>query len=324
MQGIRLKLASLVALLCLSGCANHVRYLDEQDVEVRSQLHERRLAIGGPESVVRDPHVQVQLEQVDRYEDRTQRTTTRYEEFTPYQGVRELYEVPAGLVSLPLSLTVHVLRVALFLYIPQQPVNDYADFTLAALNPALNVENPRRIERREDEVVAADTSFEERVERTPLVNRWVSVRMDASEPFDRYTDRHGNLSIHLLDLLRADSGMRPRKLTLAVEGESGRVPGITHEFFIERDLGIRLGRARRWVLDPREAPGTVASLSQAIYALDRLGFEEYSLVLEDEISSLYRTNPEFLVDFQAAIQHLYEIDAPLGDSADVGAAGPAN
>ena len=108
----------LAAALAASGCANHVRYLDVQDERLDTVLVSTEYEVDGGGAKIVSSRVAVEFLRIDHFEDRTERTTIKYEEATPYQAWRELYEAPAGLVSDPLSVAFNFLRVALLFYIP--------------------------------------------------------------------------------------------------------------------------------------------------------------------------------------------------------------
>ena len=161
MKGIAWAAGALIALV-LGGCANHVRYVDVLEEETRTDLRSQEHAIEGGGDTLRTSRITLKLVRIETYEDRIERRTVRQQEYTPYAGWRELYEVPGGLVSVPLSLGFNVLGAVLLGFIPDEAVRGYTSWTYAALNPALNVESAERMQRRPVEVLSGDTETSER------------------------------------------------------------------------------------------------------------------------------------------------------------------
>jgi hypothetical protein len=99
-------------------------------------------------------------------------------------------------------------------------------------------------------------------------------------------------------------GPRPRKLRVSLETDTAG-GGPAHEYFIRRDLARRLGLARRPMLIVGGMPDDPQALGDALYTLDRLGFPEYSVRLEDEIVSRNHRDEAFLQAFREALDALY-------------------
>lgn len=309
---------ALLALWLATGCTNHVRFLDVQREERGSEILSSTYRIDGPDQILREPELTLRVARVQVFEDRRTRTTVMFEEFTPYRGVQEVYEVPAGLLFLPLALVTNFVLLG---------YEDYLSWSLAAANPFLNAEDPRRVEQRELHTIDAKTDLEERRVRTPLGGLPVAVQLGEGEPLHVRTDASGELRLHLLDLVGSGSDLRPRKLLLRLEGEAG----LHRELLLDRDLARSIGRARRHVLALQGGSATVESLAEAVYGLDRLGFEAYSLRVEERIATRYREDAAFLVQFNDVLDGLYgrggdegphEVSARRGLPASGGPAGP--
>ena len=98
-------------------------------------------------------------------------------------------------------------------------------------------------------------------------------------------------------------GPRPRKLYVTLEKGGGE--GVGHEYFIRRGLARKLGLARRPMLIVNGIPDDPEALGEALYALDQLGFPEYSVQLEDEIVTRNQHDAEFVQAFRDALDALY-------------------
>jgi hypothetical protein len=297
-------LALAAGVFCAPGCANHGRYLDVQEDRVDTLLVDTEYEVDGGDVRIVASEVRLSFFKIDHFEDRAEQTTIKFEEYTPYQAARELYEVPAGLVSVPLSLAFNALRVASLFYIPGEAVDAYTDWTYAALNPFMNVESSDRVVRERIAVTDTEKSSEHRRVRMPLVGAHVAARYDLGAPASLATDESGVVSFHLLDAVSPSMGPRPRKLRVSLEMAPDS--DVAHEYFIRRGLARRLGLARRPMLIVNGIPDDPQALGDALYALDRLGFPEYSVRLEDEIVTRNQRDEEFVQAFRDALDALYE------------------
>jgi hypothetical protein len=309
-------LALAAGLSCAPACANHVRYLDVQEDRVDTVLVDTEYEIEGGDSRLTSSRVRLAFFKIDHFEDRTEQTTLKFEEHTPYQAAREVWEVPAGLVSVPLSIGFNALRAVSLFYIPGEMVEDYTDWTYAALNPFVNVESSNRVVRERIAVTDVEKFSEQRRVRTPLAGARVAARYDQGAPAELVTDEEGIVSFHLLDAVSPSMGPRPRKLRVALE--MGGRAGAAHEYFIRRGLARRLGLARRPMLIVNGIPDDPEALGSALYSLDRLGFSEYSVRLEDEIVTRNQRDDAFLQAFREALDALYasspgEVAEPSGE-----------
>jgi hypothetical protein len=278
--------------LPLAGCVNHARFLDVQREINSSEAVSAAYRIEGARPVLREPSLELSVARVETYRDLRTRTTVMFEEYTPYRGVRELYEVPLGLLATGPSVVANLIG-----------LEGQADRAWAAANPFMNVEDRHRLERRELHTIDSRTDVEERRVRTPLAGGAVEVRFDDAQPVVFRADEHGLVSFHLLDLVTPRLSLRPRKLFVTLEQVEGEP--IVREFLLRRDLAHSVGQARQHVLTLQRGSATVESLADAIYGLDQLGFEAYSLEAEEAITARYRADTLFLVEFEDTLDGLY-------------------
>jgi hypothetical protein len=308
-----MRLAGLALMLVTVGCANHVRYLDVQKDHVDTVVLQTRYGVVGGDAAIKSPRLQLEFYRIDHFEDRTERTTIKYEEATPYLVWHELYEVPLGLVSVPLSIAFNALHVALLFYIPGDLVDGYTSWTFAALNPLMNAENPDRVARMPIEAADTRRLVEERQVRQPYAEAPVQARFDAGAETELVADGQGVLRLHLLDAVSTSMGPRPRRLIVELTPPADS--GLAQEFFVPRDLARRLGEARHPMLIVRGDRQDPRELGEAIYRLDRLGFVEYSVVLEDELLNRNVGDDRFVREFRDSLDALYE---PGPDAAPAG------
>jgi hypothetical protein len=296
--------------LALTACANHVRYVDSTSDERSSETVDRQFVVRGPTSVVAEPALRLELERRETIAWETSRTQLRIEEATPYQGARELYEVPVGLVSVPLSFVFNVTDVLLFGYIPNEIVNGYTFWTFSALNPGLNAENPERVERREVERTTQRIAGERQVQSTPLARFAVAVSLDAGEPQTRVSDAAGRFDLDLLGLLPATLGWPPRRV--GIEGKDPKTGEsvIAQHYYLERRLSERLMRAAPLLALHGSPEADAEELSRAVYGLDQLGFQKEAAEIQDAVYARWQTSsPERLQEFLVALDRYYATGA---------------
>ncbi|MFQ5513133.1 MAG: hypothetical protein ACE5FG_01750 [Myxococcota bacterium] len=298
-----------------AGCVNHIREVEFEAREREAEVKERRYEAGALPELLETARLELPLSQRERIETRIEITLTKVEEVTPYSAPRELYEIPLGLVSIPLSLATNLLGVILPGVVPGHVVSSYTAWSFAAANPALNTESPDRTAQREIAVETRQTDVRENIVEGPLGSWPVEVRYDAGAPVRLQTDSEGRLSFHVLEAGATGLSAVPRKLMLKVLSTDALAPPLELELYVDRGLARRIFTASR--LLPVVEGETVSSnrLSQAVYALDRIGFKEYSLRLEDEIYARFEDSPAFLSRFRSTLGQLYsgelEPDVPI-------------
>jgi hypothetical protein len=300
------------------GCANQLQQVEVVEVETRSETLASRVVVE-TETPLRSARTALEVARVDEIEDLTERRVVRQVEVTPYSGWRELYEVPAGAVAVPLSLGFNAANAVLLGYVPDAQVAAFTSWTYAALNPALNVESAARIERRRGEVLSSEVERHRREQRVPLPDAEAGVQLDDGPVTVLRSDARGMLPFHLLELVDPGRDLRPRKLvvTLAPAGSyqlsagSYELPAGSYELPVERDLAQRLRQARDALQAIALQRDDVRRLARAVFELDRLGFEDYSLSLEDEIAVQLHREPARLSEFSRELDRLY--GAPLAE-----------
>jgi hypothetical protein len=298
--------------MLLLGCANHVRFVEFEAKNLSADLKNLRYQVENAPEMIEGPKVELNYIKEERIESRTDLTLTEVEEYTPYGAAHELYEVPLGLVSVPLSLGFNVLGVVLPGYISRSAVDQYTDWTFAAVNPFLNTESASRVEHREIDVETRTVDVREDLVHNPLANWPVQVRFDDDQAVRLDTNEEGHLSFHLLELRTSELKAPPRKLTASVGSEKTPGDPLYVELYIDRTLARRVFEASKLIPIVNSTVVSSSRLSRAVYALDQIGFKEYSLRLEDQIFQRFATNEAFLSRFREILEKLYKGELKLG------------
>ena len=95
---------------------------------------------------------------------------------------------------------------------------------------------------------------------------------------------------------------------------SDKTPGepLHVEIYIDRDLSRRIFEASKLIPDVKGAVVSSTGLSRSVYALDRIGFKEYSLRLEDQVFERFAANEDFLERFREVLDKLYKGELKTG------------
>jgi hypothetical protein len=301
--------------LALAGCANHIRYVDASEEHHDLQVRSTAYMIESHTPVIETDLVQLRLFKLEVDDDKAKRSTTKFDEFTPYEGARELYEVPLGIVCIPVALLANVGRVLTFGMIPGQAVDNFTSWAFTAVNPFMNAADPTRVQTRPVSTVTSDGEVKETRVETPLEQVNVAVNFDDYGGRVMKTDSKGQLDFDLLDVITESLATRPRKLVVSTPNPAGGSEEIRREFFIERELAARVYEARNHVLAYRNGPRDAATLGEAVAALDRLQFKDYSLTLEDKIVNEFGGDEAFMIGFRQTLDRYYATSQPqTGDA----------
>jgi hypothetical protein len=296
--------AVLLALCSLCACANHIRYSDQESDQERRSVLSARHTVSGPDSVLDQTQLRLAFFKQETVESRTERTIARYEEATPYRGAREVLEVPAGLVSVPLSFVFNGVDCLLLGYVPNELVNGYTSWTFAALNPFMNTESPERTERTQVSVETRDVGRSESAQHSAADGAAVGLALDGRPEQVRTLDAEGAIAMSLLDLMTGDDAGAPRRLNVVLRDAAG-AELLRQSFYLDRSLAVRMQRAAllaREVASPAIEPD---ALARAIYAIDRLGFREDAARIHESAHERFAAEPDRIEAIGQSIDRLY-------------------
>ena len=269
--------------LILAGCANHLRDFDnvyqEEDKKILNVRYDLKLT---PETI-RESSYHVEIEKLESVELKKFQVSSVKSIVTPYQGWRELYEVPAGIGLLPVSIGSHLLFIVSFGILPYDIPKSITNLSFTGMNPALNWENE---ERSEENLVSLERKMLSDVTenvKTPLSHQEVTVRSE-SQNKKFTTDDFGGFDLHFLALNPADTFFpSARKVSFVVEGSPEKE---LKSVILTRDFLGRLNRARTRINAYRANPSGKDLFDTVIY-LEKNGFEQLAYSLEE--SELKRT-----------------------------------
>ena len=282
----------LFCVLLLAGCANTIRTYDDTEDRIE------RATIGTKYAVLLNPEMPDSFEftataaTVHKQTVKKFQTFTHGEVVTPYQGWREFYEVPCGLVLVPVSLCSHLISVFTFGVYPFSFSNDVTCVAYSGLNPCLNWESESRTEKRpidsEDKLI--DVTEEDKV--TPIPEAVIKVATsDLTREFK--TDEFGTVKLTLVGLDRGESIFRgDREFHFPVSGDTD----TTHRLLISREFANKLLRARAAIMRYEAAP-TGRKLAETVKTLEELKFTGLAFQLEKRELARNQENTAFMDEF---------------------------
>ena len=282
----------LFCVLLLAGCANTIRTYDDTEDRIE------RATIGTKYAVLLNPEMPDSFEftataaTVHKQTVKKFQTFTHGEVVTPYQGWREFYEVPCGLVLVPVSLCSHLISVFTFGVYPFSFSNDVTCVAYSGLNPCLNWESESRTEKRpltsDDKLI--DETEEDKV--TPIPEAVIKVATsDLTREFK--TDEFGTVKLTLVGLDRGESIFRgDREFHFTVSGDTD----TTHRLLISREFANKLLRARAAIMRYEAAP-TGRKLAETVKTLEELKFTGLAFQLEKRELARNQENTAFMDEF---------------------------
>lgn len=295
------RICAAILLACAAaGCANHVRFADEVREHETREIASAATRIDAPPSLA-EPYLELALSSEETLSVRRRETLVKLDEETPWRASEELWEVPAGLVAIPFFTAMRASDKLCLGLIPDHTFNDGLDWGFAALNPALNVESPDRVEGRE---VARKTRelgrFEEHGSR-PLGGVSLAAAIEGHPKVAFAADAGGHARIELLRLVPDSLRAPPRRVRIEVAGDGVR-SGAAVEVPISRKLAERLAEAVRERQRLRSAGISAEAAARGLLALDTLGFPESALALEQELRDRQHQNAAWLSRLDLALQ----------------------
>jgi hypothetical protein len=293
-------------VLCLSaavGCANHVRYADEMREHESRVVTDSVTRIESREPVIAEPSAALTVTADETVRLRRRETVVHLDEETPWRAQNELWEVPTGLVTVPFFVGVRASNKFFFLgMVPETWIGAGIDYSFAALNPALNVENEDRVVGREVSRKSRDIDEAESRAVRPLAGTPVVLSL-AEGPSQTLTcDASGRVKIELLELLRGTPQQPPTVLHVEVQGDGLR-PAATLELPLARGLRTRLvkaAHARDAALAPGVSPDAAA---RSLALIDNLGFRESASLAEQELRDRQHGNASWLSKLDLALEY---------------------
>ncbi len=265
-------------LFSVSGCRNHMRELDINVTDYERRILRNRPSLQVIEADENNGIFRFKLTGNRESEIKEYQVLKTISRYTPWNGWREYYEVPLGLLLFPFGVAGHAVNIITLGMYPFNWCTAVDSLSLSALNPGLNIEDPDRFE---DEVLhSRKTLIDTRIENTvyPLRDIRLNIRLGHFVRTVK-TDSDG---FAVFELLSSDGD----SLALNTQEREFRifVPGVSTPVYsqiITRDTRERLRRAAAAIKKYRRQPDG-KKLYRTVMLLEKLKFSKLSHCLEKQ------------------------------------------
>jgi len=285
-------------LLLGSGCANHLRNIDTVSQETERKILGVKYELKLTPETLRDTTYHVDIEKLESAEVKKFEVHTVKELATPYQWWRELYEIPAGIGLLPVSIGSHLLFLCSFGMFPYDIPKSINELSFTGMNPMLNWESSTRTE--ETLVLMNKKMLSQGNEnvKKPVAQKNILVKAGDLSKICK-TDDFGGFTLNFLSL-RSEEMFFPlsRKIVFSLESEKNKE--IKH-YILTRDFLAKLLRARSKMNTYAAHPSGKLLFETVIY-LEKTGFEQLAYSLEESELQKHKDDRKFQTEFQTASQ----------------------
>ncbi|QXE89490.1 hypothetical protein KP001_13660 [Geomonas subterranea] len=296
------KVSVVVSCLLSLGCANHVKVstITESQV-IRDQKTHTVDIDSNTGSLVTVPQISVAVQDSKAFRVKSYEMKTDYDFSTPYQGLREFYEVPVGVALLPVGVVVNLADFLLLGLIPNSITDSILDTSFAGLNPFMNIESTSRVERTEIKSDKKLLDEKDEFVKLPLVNKEITVSSGDGASIPVMLDENGKAEISLVRLSAVSDDIEKIIITAKSEDVVSK-----KDIDVSRMLRSQLQQAsaitKKYAnLAKKEVKGDdVKQLDIPIFATDliklnKLGFEGESLRIERSVMSVMSDDQKSLL-----------------------------
>src|SRR5690554_7563679 len=144
----------LISLFCLSfllaSCANHLPPRNEHEDRIERVLLSHELQIDAGAAALELPRRRVRVVEQQTFEATHFSVTRTYERYTPYQGWREVYEIPLGAIAVVAGIGANIVNIAALGRLPERVTRGWINYGIDGLNPVMNVESNGRAQQNLD------------------------------------------------------------------------------------------------------------------------------------------------------------------------------
>ncbi|HXV22114.1 MAG TPA: hypothetical protein VD811_14090 [Desulfuromonadales bacterium] len=256
----------IVFCVFLSGCANHLKVETHTETEMVRDKISHAVDIGtNAGSLVTTALVNVEVQESQAFTVKTFESKAEYDVVTPYKGVLEIYEVPMGIVLLPIGVVVNVLDFATLGLLPNKITDVLLDWSFAGMNPFLNLESENRTERTLKKADKKMIDKKEEFLKKPLANTELLVSSDGAH-MNITLDEFGKAEVSMVRLSALSSNIE--KIALAVEAGDIKAQ---KDIDVSRQLRSQLQKAS--LITKKYAKLAAKDINEVdIQTLDLIGF----------------------------------------------------
>lgn len=284
-----------VAVMILSGCANHIEDVVRETPENTRVPEENQYIIKMDKEIPDSSSFRVSLEEVEKVKVTVHQVRKLSSLYTPYSGWRESYEFFAGLGLFPVAIVSNVFSVITFGMFPFEWSKEVTKYSIDGMNPCMNFETRSRMEEIPTKVERTLVDSYTETKRRPVAEQWLIVRFGSDSYLRVRTDRVGQAEIELLSIdLEKSKPVTSRHLEVFLEKNNVKCKSIP----LSRKLLSRIASARRAMMKYYSAPNG-KELASCVKKLEDLSFEGLALQLEE---AELKKHPDFRSVFEEAVK----------------------
>ncbi|MCM8529474.1 MAG: hypothetical protein NE327_23325 [Lentisphaeraceae bacterium] len=285
----------------LTSCANHLRTETLNDPKKVTSEPELEYFILLDSEIVNSHRILLKVEQLETREVKDAQDISEVEFYTPYQGAREIYEVPMGIVLLPVAVVINLGDFLLLGLIPDRITDSTLDMSFAGMNPGLNIESDERSENKILKTYEKVIHVGKDIKRVP--SRLTDVNISSGSDFKEIvkTDEKGDLVIDLLSKEYLSKIADLRELTISAgtgKGEGKKT------LVLARELSFNIKKAKNSLLAyfKNKSP---EKLAETIFYLEKeLKFEKLGADLEKR--ELADKDDSFKKAYNSKLENLFK------------------
>ena len=291
----------LLIPVLLTSCANHLRTETLNDPKKITSEPSLEYFILLDSEIVNSHRISLKVEQLETREVKDAQDISEVEFYTPYQGAREFYEFPMGLVLLPVAVVVNLADFVLLGLIPDRITDKTLDMSFAGMNPGLNIESTERSENKILKTYEKVIHVGEDIKRVPA--RLTDITVSSGENFKEVvqTDDKGALVIDLLskEYLSKISDLRELNISAGKDKSEDKKTVV-----LARELSFNIKKAKKSLVAYFQDK-TAESLAQTIYYLEKeLKFEKLGADLEKR--ELSGKDTDFKAAYEKKLESLFK------------------
>ena len=279
-------IASAVLSLSIltTGCANHLPQHVETTSTIERETISKTIDIEGKGGAFRNWEVAVTTNEQFKVEHFNNMDT--YEVFTPYQGARELYEIPVGLVCIVGGVVVNVVDFALLGLLPNKLTDGPLDVGFAGLNPFMNIESDKRNERVL--LKSEKTKLDSKTESLKMPFADGDIQLSYSDvSVNKVLNKNGKLAFDVFNLAEETGVTLSGDVTVTVTDEDAT--GV-RTFRLPRQFSVQLQEAKN-IISLYDSGAAAESIdiekaAKDVFYLASIGFDEESHRIESSLMKL--------------------------------------
>ncbi len=283
-------------LISVTGCQNHIRHELLKEKKISRSAPQVTYLLNVNQEVVDKPIIKLTLTKESVCEVTELEEQVTKEIYTPYRGMNELYEFPAGLLVLPGAVAVNLADFVTLGLLPNSFTDSLLNVSFTGMNPFLNWESEKRSKSNIINTETKEVDKRDEVIKRAAANEKVTIEGGQLQVKSITTDDNGIARIYLHDraLKIIDDIGNLRELKLFIR--KGQPEETSVNLMLDRSLRMRLVKARNLIGSYNENK-TGVDLAKLILEIEKLKFPRLALNLETEELKAFKDNKEFVEKF---------------------------